>query len=201
MKRMYTILLTVGLMISCLCARPSYAGQVIDTVVPAIFAYHCNNNLSYVQNCASHDTVYGGPYESHFVHTWFQIINASRQSFDGKLLLCLYGKDGNKTQFTNNPSDPQYEYLPGWDASEGCVDLVKNSGGEISAGEAVFFYLNPYMNDNVDDTNPPVYGRIIGEGDGDVYLVFHAGGEGNTVDFDGRMRSNASIIVDKEVIR
>lgn len=189
----------------CAMCLVGFVNSVVarESVIPAVFAYLCDDNPSTeIGQCgAPPHPVYGTAYQLHFVHTWFQLVNTSNHTFtsDDEIKLYVYGKNGQKANI-----DLACANQISYSNDDGSFDLTELSGDgtTVQPGEAVFLYIQACMNDGNDD-NAPFYAKLVihtathqrGK------VVYNVGSESNTIDGQGRDRSNASTMVDKETVR
>jgi hypothetical protein len=176
-----------------------------ESVMPAIFAYHCNNHDPDVQNCGGHTVPYGNNLftDVHFTHTWFQIMNTSGFTFTSdntKMIIEVYGKDGNLIDVNGGP---------GWH-NNGIIDLLDDglAGADgFTPKESIFFYFDTWMHDEYADKNPPysaklfVYTKMNYETNIRVLtLSIHVGWEEIIEDDDGQRYAKGGTLIDKETV-
>jgi hypothetical protein len=176
-----------------------------ESVMPAIFAYHCNNHDPSIQNCGGHTVPYGNNLftDVHFTHTWFQIMNTSGFTFttdNTKMIIEVYGQDGNLIDVNGGP---------GW-YNNGIIDLLDDglAGADgFTPRESIFFYFDTWMHDEYGDKNPPysaklfVYTKMPYETNIRVLtLSIHVGWEEIIEDDDGQRYAKGGTLIDKETV-
>jgi len=182
-----------------------YTGQ---TVMPAIYAYHCNNHDPNVQNCGEHTVPYGDNITNdvHFTHTWFQIVNSSHYTFtnsESRLIIEVYGKNGKLADIHGGPD---------W-YDNGLIDLLHDdlAGDDgFTPNESIFFYFDTWMRDHTNDINPPYSAKLIARTkvpyhcytseNGSITLNIHVGWEEIIENSDGQRQAKAGTLIDKETI-
>ncbi|MBF0451147.1 MAG: hypothetical protein HQK75_10620 [Candidatus Magnetomorum sp.] len=180
-----------------------YNGQ---SVIPTVFAYHCNNHDPDIQNCGAFTVPYGNNLHTdvHFTHSWFQIMNTSAHTFnteESQLIIKVYGKNGQLTIVNGGPD---------W-YNNGIVDVLhpELAGTDgFTPNESIFFYFGDWMHDRTDDTNPPYSARLIVQtkvvSTGktvDIKLTFHSGWEEIIEDDDGQRFAKGGTLIDKEILQ
>ena len=173
-----------------------------ETVLPAVFAYHCNNHDMDIKNCGEHTVPYGNNLQTdvHFTHSWFQINNTSGHTFtseDSELYIEVYGQNGLLTDVIGGPD---------W-YDDGKINLLHPDLAGIDGfrpRESIFFYFGTWMNDNEDDVNPPYSAKLIGVSkkvsSTDLILTIHVGWEEIIEDNDGQRYAKAGTLIDKEKV-
>jgi len=176
-----------------------------NTILPAVFAYHCNNFEPDVQKCGHFTVPYGHNLytDIHFTHTWFQIMNTSKHTFtaeNSKLIIEVYGRNGQLIDVNGGPV---------W-YSNGVINLLDPQLAGIDGftpNESIFFYFDTWMYDKIDDINPPYSAQLfiltqLPDSTKDNQLTFslHVGWEEIIQDNDGQRYAKAGTIIDKELI-
>jgi len=176
-----------------------------QSILPAIFAYHCNNHDPAIQNCGDHTVPYGNNLftDVHFTHTWFQIMNASRFTFTSnntEMIIEVYGKDGDLINVNGGP---------GWH-SNGIINLLDHELAGIDGftpREAIFFYFDTWMFDEYADKNPPYSAKLIVNTKTPsnmrmpaLTLSIHVGWEEIIEDDDGQRYAKGGTLIDKETV-
>jgi hypothetical protein len=177
-----------------------------QSILPAIFAYHCNNHDPAVQNCGDHTVPYGNNLftDVHYTHTWFQIMNTSLFTFTSdntKMIIEVYGQNGDLIDVNGGP---------GW-YNNGTIDLLDNglAGTDgFTPRESIFFYFDTWMHDEYADKNPPYSAKLI------IYtklpynirptvltLSIHVGWEEIIEDDDGQRYAKGGTLIDKETVK
>jgi len=176
-----------------------------QSIMPAIFAYHCNNHDPDVRNCGEHTVPYGNNLftDVHFTHTWFQIMNTSGFTFTNdntNMIIEVYGQDGNLIDVNGGP---------GWH-SNGRINLLDHglAGPDgFTPREAIFFYFDTWMNDEYADKNPPYSAKLIVTTKVPyeirtkvLTLCIHVGWEEIIEDDDGQRYAKGGTLIDKETV-
>lgn len=179
-----------------------FKGQAI---MPAIFAYHCNNHDPDVQNCGDHTVPYGNNLftDVHFTHTWFQIMNTSAVTFshdNSEIIIEVYGQNGDLIDVNGGPA---------W-YSNGIIDLLDPSLCGIDGlkpNESIFFYFGTWMHDEDADKNPPYSAKLIANAKLEygltakcLTLCMHVGWEEIIEDDDGQRYAKGGTLIDKETV-
>ena len=176
-----------------------------QSIMPAIFAYHCNNHDPSVQNCGGHTVPYGNNLftDVHYTHTWFQMMNTSGFTFttdNTEMIIEVYGRDGNLIDVNGGP---------GWH-SNGIINLLDdNLAGTdgLQPRESIFFYFDTWMHDEYVDTNPPYSAKLIVNTKMPyetrtkvLTLNIHVGWEEIIEDDDGQRYAKGGTLIDKETV-
>jgi len=175
------------------------------SIMPAIFAYHCNNHDPAVQNCGDHTVPYGNNLftDVHFTHTWFQMMNTSGVTFtseNSKMFIEVYGQNGELIDV--NGGEVWY--------SNGIIDLLDPSlcGTDgFKPNETIFFYFGTWMHDEYADKNPPYSAKLIANatvpystGTKELTVCIHVGWEEIIEDDDGQRYAKGGTLIDKETV-
>jgi len=176
-----------------------------ESIMPSIFAYHCNNHDPAVQNCGGHTVPYGNNLftDVHFTHTWFQIMNPSKFTFttdNTEMIIEVYGQDGNLIDVNGGP---------GW-YNNGIINLLDNglAGSDgFTPKESIFFYFDTWMHDEYADKNPPYSAKLIvttkfsdSIHPNNLNLCIHVGWEEIIEDDDGQRYAKGGTLIDKETV-
>ncbi|ETR71868.1 MAG: hypothetical protein OMM_02152 [Candidatus Magnetoglobus multicellularis str. Araruama] len=183
-------------------APREFKGQ---SIIPAVFAYHCNNHEYAVQNCGGHTVPYGSNLftDVHYTHTWFQIMNTSGMDFsydNSKMIIYVYGQNGKLIDVNGGPAWHSY----------GIIDLLhpKLCGTDgFKNNESIFFYFGTWMHDEAIDRNPPYSAKIelyanvpYDHRVNELKLCIHVGWEEIIEDDDGQRYAKGGTLIDKETV-
>jgi len=176
-----------------------------ESIIPAIFAFHCNNHDPAIMNCGNHTVPYGNNLftDVHYTHTWFQIMNTSRFTFTNdntEMIIEVYGRDGKLIDVNGGP---------GWH-NNGIIDLLHDAlaGSDgFTPREAIFFYFDTWMYDEYADKNPPYSAKLIVNTKVPyevrpkvLTLCIHVGWEEIIEDDDGQRYAKGGTLIDKETV-